>query len=201
MILLILATAAALIYWRIAADDGESWPRSAVKTASTAALALAGWQMGAPWLVTLGLALGAVGDFCLSRRGEAAFLAGMAAFGAAHLVYSGVFIGAAAGWPPLLPAFAMLILAASTEVWLIPRTGAMRWPVRGYVAVISLMALAAMALPPDRWVVQAGAALFVASDLMLAAHIFLRPRRALALTLWPAYWLGQALILWGSLPV
>ena len=45
---------------------------------------------GAWWtLVVPGLALGALGDFFLTRRAEAAFLAGMGAFAAGHLAYAG----------------------------------------------------------------------------------------------------------------
>jgi uncharacterized membrane protein YhhN len=76
--------------------------------------------------------------------------------------------------------------------------------VRGYVVLIGLMGLAALALPaqPGQVWLRAGAALFIASDLMLAIQLFvtrdpLRQRR-LGLALWPAYWAGQALIFWGA---
>lgn len=193
-----VAGALALAYWRICATPGHGWGRSAIKTGSVAGLALAGAMAGAPGLIVAGLALGSLGDFALSRPGRAAFPAGMAAFGAGHLAYVAALMGMAGGaWPPLWAVALFGALAASTELWLAPHTGALRWPVRGYVAVIAAMGMAAAALPFGPLVV--GAGLFIASDLLLAIHTFRSPRRWLALALWPAYWGGQALILLGAL--
>jgi uncharacterized membrane protein YhhN len=201
-----LAALAALWFWAAHAGRSESATASIVKTTSTAALALAGWAMGAPGGIVAGLALGAAGDFALSRPGTRWFLAGMAAFAAGHLAYVAAFLTAfgplsppgPVGWA-MLAGIAALVL--STEVWLAPHTGALRWPVRGYAGVIGTMAAAAVLLPPGMGWVQTGVALFLASDLILALRMFrlkgetnrLRASR----TLWPAYWGGQALILWG----
>ncbi|MFM7333882.1 MAG: lysoplasmalogenase family protein, partial [Tabrizicola sp.] len=98
----------------------------------------------------------------------------------------------------------LVALLLSTEVWLAPRTGDLRQPVRGYVGLIGLMGAAAILLPahPGQGVLRLGAALFILSDLMLALQLFVVKgegvRRELALALWPAYWAGQALILWGA---
>ncbi|WP_185968556.1 lysoplasmalogenase [Paracoccus sp. M683] len=193
-----LAVGFAVIFWLRHAGRPPSWAGSIAKTASTALLAATGAITGAPWLVVAGLALGSAGDFALSRPGQVAFLAGMAAFAAGHLAYvAQMWTPAGAGqlWPLGL---AMMALAISTELWLIPRTGDLKWPVRGYVLVITAMALAALTLPPERGLMALGAGLFVLSDLLLAIWLFIQPRRALALALWPAYWCGQALILAGS---
>ena len=166
---------------------------SAVKTMAVALLAVAGAMAGAQRLIVLGLALGALGDFWLSRPGEAAFLAGMGAFAAGHLAYA---LGFGLRWPPLWVMLGLCALAASTEVWLAPHTGALLWPVRAYVGVICGMAGCAAAHRSR--LLWAGAASFVASDLMLAVALFRAgPELALGLSyaLWPAYWLGQALIL------
>lgn len=194
----LLAMIFALAYWRLCADDGHSLTRSAIKSASVALLAAAGWIAGAPAAIIAGLALGSAGDFWLSRPGKTAFLAGMGFFAAGHLAYAGWFWSISDGMS-LIPTLAMLALVASTELWLIPKTGDLRWPVRAYVLIIAAMAIAAAGLPPHRWAAQIGAALFVLSDLLLAVHLFRAPRRWLALALWPAYWMGQALILAGSL--
>lgn len=194
-----LAAGFAVIYGLRHAGAAPSWAGSIAKTASTALLAIAAIIADAPVLLILGLALGSAGDFALSRPGQSAFLAGMGAFAAGHLAYVALMwtpAGAGNIWPLGL---VMLGLAVSTEVWLIPRTGDLRWPVRAYVLIITLMALAALSLPPDQTVTRIGAALFVLSDLLLAIHLFVAPRRWLALTLWPAYWSGQALILAGNL--
>jgi uncharacterized membrane protein YhhN len=198
------AAVLAAIYWAThAARDGARplWA-ALVKAGAVAMLALAGAVQGAPWPVVLGLALGAAGDFALARAGQRWFLAGMAAFAAGHLAYAGWFLAVAGGPPPAALAVAALC-GASTELWLAPHTGGLRAPVRGYVAVILLMAAAAAGLPPGHGRVQAGVALFVLSDLVLSLHLFVLPagvpRRAAAWAVWPLYWGGQALILWGAL--
>lgn len=199
MIAGIVAALAALVYWTRCAKPGASRQRSAVKTASVGLLVVAGVLADAPPAIILGLALGSAGDLALSRPGQKSFLVGMAVFAAGHLAYAGWFWAASDGAILVLPSLIMLALAVSTEFWLIPHTGALRWPVRGYVAIIALMAIAATGLPAHRWGAQTGAALFVLSDLLLAIHIFRLPRPWLAYLLWPAYWLGQMMILAGSL--
>lgn len=198
--LLLFAALLAVLYGIAFCQREASWPKTLIKTASVAALALAAPGHAAPALIVAGLAFGAAGDFFLSRPGEKAFLAGMGAFAAGHLAYAAEF------WqpdtlPPLVPVAGLLALAASTELWLAPHTGALRWPVRAYVAVITLMALAAMTLGPDRQTALLGAVLFVLSDLLLSLDLFVVKtpvlNRALSHLLWAAYWSGQALILWG----
>lgn len=212
------ALAAAVVYGlRFAAPEEKGRIGAGVKTASTGLLGLAlglagqgggGWF----WLVPLGLALGALGDLCLALKGERMFLAGVAAFGLGHLAYAGGFLlrsgelgfdGLSAGEGLTLAGLVALLI--STEVWLAPRTGNLRGPVRGYVALIGMMGLAAVLLPaaPGQGVLRAGAALFILSDLMLAVQLFVVRdpglRRWLSRALWPAYWAGQALIGWGAL--
>lgn len=211
-----LALVVAVLYGlRFAAREEKGPVAAAVKTGSTGLLALAlagqgggGWF----WLVPLGLALGALGDLCLALKGERAFLAGVGAFGLGHLAYAGGFLlrsgelgfdGVSRG--EALALAGLVGLLVSTEVWLAPRTGGLRGPVRGYVALIGLMGLAAVLLPAGQGqgVLRSGAALFILSDLMLAVQLFVvrdpGVRRGLALALWPAYWAGQALIGWGAL--
>ncbi|WP_323041267.1 lysoplasmalogenase [Gemmobacter sp.] len=204
-----VAALAAIWYGLAHAGGGGGWRASVVKTISTAALARAGLAMGAPGWVVAGLALGAAGDFALSRPGTRWFLAGMGAFALGHLAYVAAFLGSfgpisapgAMGWAIIAP---LLALVLSTEVWLAPHTGALRWPVRGYGLVIGAMAVAAVLLPTGagQAAMRAGAALFLASDLILAVRMFrLTDAAAQGLAgrlLWPLYWGGQALILWGA---
>ena len=217
-VLAVLALCAAVVYGlRFATREEKGWLGAAVKTASTGFLALAVVLAAAGggawfWLVPLSLALGALGDLCLALKGERLFLAGVGAFGLGHLAYTGGFLlrSGALGFDGVsgaegLALAVLLALLVSTEVWLAPRTGGLRGPVRGYVALIGLMGVAAVLLPdaPGQGVLRAGAALFILSDLMLAVEMFVARdpglRRGLALALWPAYWGGQALIAWGAL--
>lgn len=214
-ILLIAAVLAFVTYWLVWAKGNEvSLTGAVVKAASTGFLALAGALGLGPGYAALGLAFGAAGDFFLARRSEKAFLAGMAAFALGHLAYAGGLAARGAEIAPLqlsttqiIAALVLIGFSLSTELWLAPRTGALRWPVRGYVLVIGLMGLAAIALPahPDTLsaaVIRLGAALFILSDFLLAFRLFLArgeaARRALALALWPVYWAGQALIMIGT---
>lgn len=192
----------------VTARDGTGLG-AASKTFSVAALALGGVALGAPHWIVAGLALGAVGDFALTRSGARAFLAGMGAFGLGHLAYAVGFWQMGQGVAPLAWAAwgmmaALVLLVAGTEVWLAPFTRALRWPVRLYGIVIGVMAGTVLLLPPGpgHWALRIGAILFVLSDTLLAIRLF-RARRpglvwVLSVALWPAYWLGQALILAGS---
>jgi uncharacterized membrane protein YhhN len=212
------AALAAAAYWLVYCWRDEPGAVGAVvKTASTGLLALilvmaALGTLPALWPMALGLGLGAMGDWFLARRGERAFLAGMAAFGAGHLAYAGGMLsrGAELGFDGLSAGewavgFGLLGLVASTEVWLAPRTGAMRWPVRAYVAMIGVMGLVLIVLPDGNGadILRVGGALFILSDLLLALRLFVvtdtARQRVLSLTLWPVYWGGQALIGIGAL--
>lgn len=210
--------AAAVAYWlRLSWRDTPGLQGAAIKTASTGFVALALWlqtgqgEAALLWPFALGLTLGAAGDWFLARPGERSFLAGMAAFGLGHLAYvSGIYaLAAARGWPEittlhLAAAGVLALLLLSTEVWLAPRTGALLWPVRAYVLLIGLMGAALLALPGGAGapLILSGGVLFVLSDLLLALRLFVardpRAQRALSLSLWPAYWLGQALIAGGA---
>ena len=178
--------------------------RSIRKTLPVTLFAIAAAIEGAPVLLIVALALSAVGDFALSRPGSKAFLVGMISFAAAHLAYIIVMVtlGAAfsmAQWPiiAILVAFGL-----STEWWLRPHTGALKWPVRAYVGIILLMALVALGLPDVRAVALWGALLFVVSDLILSIETFvLKPedtRRKLAGKLvWITYIGAQIGLFWG----
>lgn len=204
MIAALLVGAALALFYQLrgAAADHPGPAATAAKTGATAALALGGLAAGAPWAITLGLALGALGDFFLTRRSEAAFLAGMAAFAGGHLAYT-LWMFTPEHAARVLWALPMVALALSTEIWLLPRTGALKAPVRGYVWIITAMAAAATTLPGALWPAMLGAGLFVASDLLLSLRLFVAQdkstQRRLSRLLWPAYWLGQALILLGAL--
>ena len=195
---LIVALLLAVIYLISFAGAAPSWRKSAIKTGAIACLVPLALIFHMPGWIVIGLALGAVGDFALSRPGQGAFLAGMMAFAAGHLAYLVAFIDLGAQWPDWRAIVTMLVLAGAIEIWVVPHTGSLRWPVRGYILVIVAMALAAMGLPAEATVLIWGVAFFVASDAILSVETFVMregPRKRLASrALWLFYWSGQALI-------
>lgn len=184
---------------------GLHWGRSIHKTLPVALFALAAMSEAAPVMLVVALGLSAVGDFALSRPSERAFLIGMLAFAAAHLAYIAVMISFVVGfwhWPVFVAIAAMLIIGLSTEWWLRPHTGALKWPVRGYVGIILAMAVVALGLPDVRNVALLGALLFVVSDLVLSFETFVMlptdARRKLAGKLvWVTYIAAQICLFWG----
>lgn len=210
--LILLAIVAFVIYWLAYCTlDRMPMAASLIKAASIGLLAAASLATPSLWPISLGLACGALGDFALSRPGTRAFLTGMAAFALGHLAYALGFLwqGAQIGFtPPSLPEMALgmgiIGLVASTEFWLAPHTGDLRAPVRGYCLIIGLMALSCLSLPahPGQNILRTGVTLFMISDVLLALRLFVartpRLKTLLSAMLWPAYWLGQALILLGA---
>lgn len=203
----LLSVTAFVGYWVLWSHrDDVPMAGSVAKAGAVAPLAVIAGLSGL-WLIALGLFLGALGDFALSRRGQPAFLAGMAAFALGHLAFAVAFwaavdAGGLEAWR-IVALLGLLVLLLSTEAWLAPRTGALRWPVRGYVAMIGVMAAVTVFLQAGAGVIWCGVALFVVSDLLLALRLFVvtdvTRQKALSLVLWPASALGQALILLGSL--
>ncbi len=202
-ILLFWAALAVALAYLPMADEPPSWPRTGVKTLPLLGFALAAQLAGAPAFLVAALVFSALGDFALSRHGRAAFLYGLAAFALAHLLYAWVFSAQAQAplWEaftlsPLLAVF-LLGVGLSAEIWLIPHVGALRWPVRGYIVVITAMGLAALTVPAATLAL--GAGLFIASDILLALRLFRMSETdplhgTLGGLVWIFYITGQALI-------
>ena len=194
---------AALVFLPIAMKP-NNLPRSIIKTVPLLCFGVAGILAGAPWLLVAGLLLSAAGDFSLSRDGTAAFVVGLVCFAIAHIAYILHFVQVSGAYPfeafqsaPLLAVLLVLVML-STEVWVTPYTGNLRWPIRGYVLVIGVMGLSALLEPSGfrLW----GAVLFILSDLLLAVDLFrLDPaspaRRFTGYPLWVFYVAGQAFLL------
>ncbi|WP_370229033.1 lysoplasmalogenase family protein [Cognatishimia sp.] len=192
----------ALLFAVFACWRGPSWWKTILKALPVGALVFAGIANFANPLVIAGLALSLVGDVALSRAGQRAFLIGLIGFAAAHAVYIVYFFDLASGTPPLLAAAIIVALAASTELWLRPHTGDLKWAVRLYVVLISLMGLTAISIPA-RDLASLGALLFIFSDLLLAIQVFRRDARSklnvpISIALWVTYALAQVAILIGA---
>jgi uncharacterized membrane protein YhhN len=197
-VLVLLGLGLGLAYLPLAGRDPSAL-RSLVKTLPVTLFAGAALGAGAP-LLALALALSAAGDLALSRPGRLAFPLGLAAFALAHLAYLAVFLGLNPGaWPPLWAALPVLALAASTELWLAPQTGALKPAVRLYTLLIALMALAALPLLP--LAIPFGAVLFLGSDFLLAVQTFRLGGRGpgwIGPAIWALYLAAQALIVIGA---
>lgn len=202
----IIGVLVALAYFPRSAN-AASWPRSIIKTIPLLLFSCAAYVGDASAFLIAGLFLSALGDFGLSRDGDAAFLYGLSAFALAHVLYILHFLGLSDASIydafSTAPAFAIALVALviSTEVWLAPHTGNLRLPVRFYVLIIGLMGLSAMAQPFGLSVV--GAGLFILSDLILAIQLFrmheAHPRHTQAgYAVWLFYIAGQFLILSGG---
>lgn len=170
--------------------------------------------------VLLAAALAWLGDAALLGRSDAAFLVGLGAFLLGHAAYLAAFACAGARLGPTLAAAAALAPpVGAARRWLWPDVPAgMRLPVAIYMAVISLMLAAAAALawqqapaaprgacphaPPQRvrqrrraaMVRLAGAALFLVSDIAVAADRFKVERLLNRLWGLPCYFCGQLLL-------
>lgn len=201
---LLFSAGAALLYLLVL-PAAPSWRRTAIKTLPVALLSLLVLLEGGPWLLAAALAFSAAGDAFLSRHGERAFLGGLAAFLAAHLVYVVLFAAAGTGLSSIAAewwrAGAVLVaLVAGGLMWrlLAPVLApSMRLAVGAYVLAILAMGIAAATVPAIAII--AGALLFIASDAVLAVERFLMraddPARRLASYLvWPLYYAAQATI-------
>ena len=197
--------AASVIYWL-----GYSWrPASRAKTWAKALplgiLFVWLWVFAEdvgdspiPWVILFAC----FGDIALSRDGNRWFLAGMGSFAIAHLALIAVFfdLGVSARSYPLGGALGLFVLAAGLGAALWTRAGALRGPVLGYCAVITVMALCGLGIDSgsarvDQTVLW-GVALFVLSDALIAAQLFLAPKArrvqvALSLAIWPPYYLAM----------
>lgn len=204
---LLLSAGAALLYTFVI-DLKPSLPRSIAKTLSTALLAYLAWRLGGPTLLVIGLALGSLGDLFLSRDGEKAFLAGLAAFLVAHLAYIKLFVDSSLGLATLdvaywrLAAMALAVIATLTVLAIlmkrVPPT--LRLPVLAYSLTIMVMGVTALAVP-NVWVTT-GAMLFMASDTLLAWERFVSPaisaaRPLMRRAVWVLYYVAQLLITLG----
>jgi len=203
--LLPLAAACAIAYLPLAPRPAGKM-RSITKTLAVGLLALVVALTQGPLLLIVALGLCALGDLALSRDGEGAFMAGIAAFAAGHLAYVTLFLTHPLAAPLRITQAPQLWLAAGFVLLglvmaavLAPRAGALKGPVLGYIPIILGMGVAVLALPGQGMLVWAlpAALAFVASDLVLAIEKFVLPEahplaRATPYAVWPLYWGAQA---------
>lgn len=206
--LLVMAALAAVYYLLRPADAfGNRW--AVLKSIPVAAMTLVAKDAAAPSALIVALGLSALGDFLLAHRGEKQFLAGLAAFLAAHIAYVWLFLGAAGSGAFVLPsevwrlvaAVVIIIHSANMARLLAPSVqSTMKLPVMAYIMAIMAMGVSgALHVTPQ---VFAGVALFIVSDTLLATERFLLPddsaqKALLKKAVWVTYVAAQVLILLG----
>ncbi len=170
---LMVAVFAGLVYLVLSQMTGGGMQMALVKISGIVLLAGYAFFSRAP-ILGLALLLSAAGDFALDLA-PPQLEAGIAAFGAAHIVYLALFAGFIAkdGWRKdgVILAGALLAFGAAMFVWLQPALGALLVPVSLYLAIILAMAIAAGLVKGPRLIL-AGALLFLISDSVLAARLF-----------------------------
>lgn len=205
---LIFSLGASVFYLNML-DNAPNLRRTAAKMLTVLLLALLAVMESGPVLLVAALAACALGDGLLSRGGNKAFLGGLAAFLAGHLLYVALFISIGEGAGLILRPERAVIAAvmAPTSVFLLLRLRAaippdMKLPVVAYTVAIVAMGLCALTVPGP-WIVL-GALSFMASDAMLGTERFLpienvEFRTLLRHSVWILYYLGQAMITLGIL--
>jgi uncharacterized membrane protein YhhN len=152
--------------------------------------------------IILGLVFCLGGDVFLALPQERMFLFGLISFLIGHVCYViGFFWIANLGSMTFVGVVTTVVVGIPIFRWLKPHLGSMQKPVMAYIAVISLMVIAAWSLlgtssQPDagRWFVFLGAISFYVSDIFVARDRFLK--NSFINRLWglPLYYLGQFLI-------
>lgn len=181
------------------------WPQVLVKTSFCPSLAVFLWLArggdAAAKRIGLALLLSAAGDAFLAIDRSGLFVHGLASFLAAHLVYLWHFL-LHRPQPFSLPrgkwlaVAGLLVFVAAMLMLLAPDLGKLALPVGLYIAAISAMGLAAIALP-GRPLVTLGAFSFILSDALIALDKFVAPLEFAGPAIWVTYALAQVLIVLG----
>lgn len=189
----------ALIYFAFAGQPSSPL-RTALKTASIGTLALLPWTYlgttGANpiFILSLALALSALGDFFLALKDQQRFfLYGLSTFLAAHVAYLAAFLPHASvpEGGALIAVIATLAAASAFLIVLVPRLGKMKLPVIAYFAIIMAMAAAAWSIPNASWLLGVGAVIFAISDSLIAQRKFLKPFPGHHAAVWITYIAAQ----------
>jgi uncharacterized membrane protein YhhN len=151
-------------------------------------------------LLALGLLLSSVGDVALTFHDPTAFMVGLGFFLLAHVAYTVNFLQKPQFRPGRIPYFALVIgTAVAMGIWLAPHLGEMKVPVFAYLFVISCMAVAAGLSTGTHPLLMLGAAIFMASDSIIAASTFVGEVWGAKYWVMLTYYVAQGLIVWAFL--
>ena len=184
--------------------------RTGVKTAAIAILSILpltylgtpNAPAGALLLLTLALALSALGDFFLALKDQSRFFVpGLGSFLAAHVAYVIAFVPYASGFSGagIAVFVAALVAAGLLLARIAPKLGRLRLPVFAYFAVIMTMVAASLSIPEASWVLGAGAVIFAVSDSLIAVRKFWSPFAFINEAVWITYIAAQFMIVAGYL--
>ena len=193
-------------WWAVAtgARSTERWAKPAVMVGLlvVALLAGAGGTVAGRWAVAA-LALGLVGDVLLLDDTAGRFVGGLSAFLLGHLAWMGAFVTTglerpAMGWVGVVVVLLALVAGRAVVPAAVREGGvAMGGAVTAYMVVIATMAVLGWAT--GRFLVGAGATLFVVSDTVLARGRFVTDTAWSGPVVMVSYHLAQALMLAGLL--
>ena len=153
-------------------------------------------------LLTLALALSALGDLFLALKDQGRFFVpGLASFLAAHVAYVFAFLPYASlpGGMALVAIVVALMAAGLLMVRIAPNLGRLRLPVFAYFAVIMVMVAAALSIREASWTLGAGAVVFALSDSLIAIRKFHAPFPFIHEAVWITYITAQFMITAGFL--
>jgi hypothetical protein len=166
---------------------------------------------GYGFLVAMGMTLGFVGDLCMAGLIPLPerTLGGIAAFGLGHVAYIAAFLtfahcagldGAGARWASWVAWLAVGLVGWCVIVLPSDQPAALRWAALPYTLLLATTAGIATGLAvqvPAFWKLALGAALFLASDLILAGELFRSWQIAfVGDAVWLTYGPGQMLIVY-----
>jgi uncharacterized membrane protein YhhN len=202
-----VSAVAALAYGLLLVGRPPSIARTAVKVVAVAALAALALLHQAPPLLIAGLALCALGDAFLAGDARRWLAPGMAAFLAGHVAYIFLFAQLRDAYAePSTPQIAGLAVVAAASLamlaFLWKALGPLRPAVIGYVIALGVMAGFSLLLDPAwYWPVMVGSIAFMASDAVLAIHLFREEvlfgsKRATDWAVWFLYYGAQVAIAW-----
>lgn len=155
------------------------------------------------FVMALGFFLSAIGDFFLDLPDDKFFLPGLIAFFLAHLAYA-VFLMSyiipldSWTWLEWSIVSGLPVISVGFYLWLrsdLPND--MKVPVAAYVSIITIMGIAAFASSLGSMLIPLGAALFIASDAVLAIERFKFSFAFDDKIVWVFYASGQILLAMG----
>ena len=214
----VMALATAGTVWAERYQPSLRRPLKMVAATGFVAVALVGEAYDTTFgrIMLAGLALAWIGDLALTYSGKRAFVIGLGAFLAAHVMYSVAFAFPAENreldWRYVVIAAALVgTLGALIARRLLPAVAPdLKGPVIGYMVAISVMVTlafghlagpigggAAAARHLD-WRIVVGATLFYVSDLAVARDRFVAPGWGNRVWGLPAYFAGQFLLAWAA---